>query len=662
MGVSGSYNFYGRLLLENKLLAIFALLLAFLGATLHTVQHWATVRVTEELLIDELNAGLENQLGPLSQAIESREIETLSAILSQVAEQDLSIITLLVADTDGRPLAGIPSADAATVQPPDQAAHRLRLWFDDSPIEHSIPLAVSGQPVGSVRVALDRSRAIRPAYRASFSVMMIMVIPVGLVLLTARMVVRRAVDPLKQLTQAADEISTGNLYPRIDIGVRVNCWEIKQCQQTECPAYLSLSQQCWYIDGTPCEGYEPRFPQKLVACRTCEVYQAHRGDEIVQLADALKHMTHVLVDSQEELVKSEDFQKRLIRSSFDGIVATVADDTITIFNRMAEELIGYSRDEVVGLLDWRVFFEDGLEKIMDKPITWGRVRRTRGFPPRESVLKRRDGSLIAVRLAGISIFERGRRIGRVFYFQDMREINHLREELIRSERLAATGQAAAGISHSVRNILDGLRGGIYVYQVGRRRGDDQKIEVGWEMIERNIEIISDLVKDLLSFAKDRKPDYEEVDPAELISELLASLGVSNQNRVTVEADIAPGSEKVKLDRHTFSQCLGNLVRNAMEAIPPNRNGTVQIAVRTAGDRAWFTVTDDGTGMNPETIKKIKGGMYSTKGAKGTGLGLLVIQKIVKEHDGILAIDSEEGKGSTFSIEMPLEPGSADRQR
>jgi len=306
----------------------------------------------------------------------------------------------------------------------------------------------------------------------------------------------------------------------------------------------------------------------------------------------------------------------------------------------------------VGRIDWRVFFEDGLEKAMDTPRTWERVRRVRGFPPRESAVKRQDGQLVDVLLSGISLYERGRHIGRVFFFQDLREVHRLKEELIQSERLAATGQAAASISHSLRNILDGAGGGLYVFRHGRRLGDEDRMETGLGMIERNVGIISDLVKDLLNFAKERAPDYEEIDPRALIEEVFGDVGAREPDRIELRAEVAEGAGMVTLDVHAFRQCLGNLVHNALEAIPPDRSGTVRVGYETKGDRAVFTVIDDGVGMSPETIEKVRGGMYSTKGSKGTGLGLLVIQKIVTEHRGALTIQSEEGKGSVFRIEIP----------
>jgi signal transduction histidine kinase len=101
------------------------------------------------------------------------------------------------------------------------------------------------------------------------------------------------------------------------------------------------------------------------------------------------------------------------------------------------------------------------------------------------------------------------------------------------------------------------------------------------------------------------------------------------------------------------QCLLNIVSNAIDAIPPDRQGRVEVTTfRDGENRLCFKVLDNGVGMNREIKDKILKGMFSTKGSKGTGLGLLVVQKIVQEHQGKLEIDSKKGEGSEFLVSLP----------
>lgn len=645
LDVKNPLPFYRKLLLENKILLFFTFLVLILGAITLFTTHWAVTWYISEMLADRTAKAIEPWKSEL--AVAKTGPSKISPILKQIVQRDPFLAYAVLTDQNDRIIgyAGdIPPLKTFLEPDPNENPHT----------DNAVTITHEGNDIGKLHLGFAGKYARGYATKAVMAVASLMMLPVLLLLVASRMVVRRAVMPLKQLTRVADEISTGNLDPVIDFGIRVNCWETKNCQRTDCKAYQNFKQQCWYIDGTPCEGYEPRFPQKLAGCRTCEVYQLHRGDEIVQLADAIKHMTNTLVESRENLVKSGDYQQRLIRNSFDGIVATDDREVITIFNTVAEELSGYDRKNVIGQKSWREFFKEGLEKIMDIPMTHEKERRLRGFPPHESQVRRADGTWADVRLAGISMYDKGIHLGRVFFFQDMREIKRLRDDLIRNERMAATGQAAAGISHSIRNILDGFRGGVFIFKQGQRKNDEKKIEMGWDMIERNTEIISDLVKDLLNFSKDRVPEYEECEPAELLESVLESAGLNSNNGVLARVELDEPGRKVMIDRHSFHQCLTNLARNAAEAIPYDQKGEIVLGTKFKDGKILFYVKDNGEGMSAETIEKIKGGMFSTKGSKGTGLGLQVAQKIINEHQGTLEIESELNAGTTFLITIPTE--------
>ena len=251
----------------------------------------------------------------------------------------------------------------------------------DSEIEHAGP-GIAG------KAFQQHLRTIKPIFFVSLGC---------LILLSSLFALRLSKDltkPVVRLTGLADEISQGSLDVELDFGQHVNCWEIKHCRKSECAAYENREVQCWFVDGTPCEGYEPRFPQKLGQCRQCEVYQAHRGDEIVQLADSFKHMAYKLKISQKDLKGAYNLQKHLIENSFDGIIASDMQGVILIFNRVAEQLTGFQDDEVVGKKTWRNFFYPDLLEEIHKPLLDDGSTVVQGFPPRESVIFRRDGELV----------------------------------------------------------------------------------------------------------------------------------------------------------------------------------------------------------------------------------------------------------------------------
>jgi PAS domain S-box-containing protein len=470
----------------------------------------------------------------------------------------------------------------------------------------------------------------------------------------ARIFFRYATRPIVELTRLADQVSVGDLKVDFDFGVPVQCWEIKNCGREDCAAYRDTSVQCWFVDGTPCEGYEPRFPQKLMGCRTCEVYRKHKGDEIVQLYDSFRHMTHDLQAYQEEVERSNRFQGSLIHNSFDGIIATDETDKVRIFNRIAQNLTGYTEEDVVGKMTWHEIFVSELSRDMQQPLFEDGSGVIFGFYRQEQTLRRKDGGTVDVRASGITLEEEGQHVGKVFFFQDLGEIKKLREELIQKGRLAATGQTVASISHSVKNILDGLRGGAHVYNRGVRIEDPALRKEGWVMVQRNIDRISGLVADLLNYAQDRKPALERIDPNELIADVATTLQAKAEGQGTnVEVHPDDAVSRWMLDAHAVHQLLMNLVNNALDATAGIAGGWVCVSTHlTEGDELELRVQDNGPGVPLSLIDNLFVSVVSTKGSRGTGLGLPVVYKIAKEHGGTVVLDTEMGSGATFRVFIP----------
>jgi signal transduction histidine kinase len=238
------------------------------------------------------------------------------------------------------------------------------------------------------------------------------------------------------------------------------------------------------------------------------------------------------------------------------------------------------------------------------------------------------------------------------------EIRRLEQELIKSERLAAIGQTVASIAHYIKNILFGLKGGIYLVNVTPKEDKTDSLQTGREMLERNVGRMSDLVLDLLEYSKDSEPDYESCFPNEIANEV-CSLMESRAKEYDVEVihdfDLSLG--EVALDRKGIHRCLLNLVSNAIDAclFDSSKEKRWVVEVKTILDNdegVKFEVSDNGCGMDQEVKERLFTSFFTTKEGRGTGLGLLITQKIVQEHGGTITIDSEPGKGSTFTIRLP----------
>lgn len=238
---------------------------------------------------------------------------------------------------------------------------------------------------------------------------------------------------------------------------------------------------------------------------------------------------------------------------------------------------------------------------------------------------------------------------------DITELKKIEASMIEAERLAAVGQTVAGLAHSIKNILMGLEGGMYIVSVGLKKNDQAQIAEGWEMLERNFKKTTSLVKDFLNFAKGQRPNLEMIDPNEVVQEIVSLYADSVAKKgITLSAELDKQARKEPLDRKGIHACLTNLVSNAIDACEasPEKDKFVKIITSDKKDLLVYEVVDNGCGMDYEIKKKIFTTFFTTKGGEGTGLGLLTTRKIIHEHGGKIFVSSQKGKGARFRIELP----------
>lgn len=391
-----------------------------------------------------------------------------------------------------------------------------------------------------------------------------------------------------------------------------------------------------------------------------------RAEEKIDIRRQLSEYTHDLEGKIEiatrELRRRSNFLDKLIRSSNDGIVATDEHFQIVVFNPGAERIFGFFQEEIVN--------QRSLPELLSEELA-GTVRRAmdahRSFkelPWREAVITSKSGEHIPVMFSGSILYEGGQKLGAVAFFQDLREIRRLQRELVHSERLAAVGQTVAGLAHGIKNILHGLKGGSYLVDVGIAKKDSERLSKGWEMIKRAIGRTSNLVLDLLSYSKEREPQFERCSPNEIAAEVCDLVRErAEQEHAELVCDFDPAIGSVLMDPHTLHTVLLNLVSNAMDAclFDENTSKNWRVSVRTAAEtrsQIRFEVSDNGMGMNDEVKEKMFTSFYSTKGHRGTGLGLLVTHKLVEEHGGRIEVDTQLGRGTTVKVWLPFrEAGS-----
>jgi len=275
----------------------------------------------------------------------------------------------------------------------------------------------------------------------------------------------------------------------------------------------------------------------------------------------------------------------------------------------------------------------------------------------EEVLVTRNGRRINVLVHTQPIFDEDLNINAVMeVFTDVTEVKRLQRQL------ALTGRAVAGTAHRIKNILMGLEGGIFIVNDGLEMDDKQAIFNGWEMVERNVERVTAIVRDLLFCAKERAPNFEHgVCPQEILLEVrdLYADRMADEE-IEIVADLTLPHHRGTFDPESIHNLLCNLVANAIDACrfdSSDQKTGHQVVLRCRRNEdghTVFQVEDDGEGIPDELTLKVFNEFFSSKGTEGTGIGLLVVQKVAEEHGGSVSFDSHPGEGTTFTVTIPEE--------
>lgn len=378
---------------------------------------------------------------------------------------------------------------------------------------------------------------------------------------------------------------------------------------------------------------------------------------ISKQGDEVQHVIEMSIDVTEteklahDLLKENYFRHQLTEKSFDALVGTDAAGIVNIFNPAAEKLFKISAFEVIGRRSAWDFLPEEFRRSFE--------RRQRSLVLHETTVHDSDGEAIPVRFSGAVLGENSGIIGGAAFLQDLRAYKKLEREKLTNERLAVVGQTVAQLSHGMKNILTGMQGGLYGIKAGMKRDDKERLQVGWERLERNVGRINELVRGFLGYTKEHVPAVEPTDLNALAEEVKA-LFKDTADSAGIKLDFVgtPGMKPVNVDPNDMHVCLSNFISNAIDACREKRkvNGDLSVTIRLMekDGKIVIEVADTGCGMDEETNHKIFNTFFTTKGLGGTGLGLLVTSKLVRSHGGEVSFESVLEKGSVFRIELDRE--------
>jgi signal transduction histidine kinase len=230
------------------------------------------------------------------------------------------------------------------------------------------------------------------------------------------------------------------------------------------------------------------------------------------------------------------------------------------------------------------------------------------------------------------------------------------KELIASERMATIGQTVAGLSHAIKNIAGGLKGGGFVLEKGLSLDNKKYLMDGWQMIKGNVEKITHLSMDLLNYSKTADIQFSLCDPNQPVRDVLRLMTpLAEENSITLLTELDEGLKPFYFDPEGIQRCLLNFVVNAIDACIDAKSPSSIVSIKTTFVDGWgveYQVRDNGCGMDDDIQAKLFNEFFSTKGTRGTGLGLMITQKIIDTHHGEISVTSKKGEGTLLMMRLP----------
>jgi len=362
---------------------------------------------------------------------------------------------------------------------------------------------------------------------------------------------------------------------------------------------------------------------------------------------------------EKKLKEANDFLMNLIESSVDGIIVTDMKGDILIFNKGAENLLGYQGEEVVEKMNIRSIYQPGVAKeVMDKLRSpdFGGIGKLTSFP---IFHRKKDGELIEGDLSASIIYdEKGNEIASIGIFKDLRErlkmereLREIQQALLQSEKLTAMGRLTSQIAHELNNPIYGIMNTLELLKTeippeSKRR---RILELSLSEIQR----LSEMLRNMLSFSKPEEEKRRPVKIDELIEGILLVMEKQmKESNIQVEASFDSDIPEVMASTNQMRQVMLNILKNAKEAMP--KGGTLTVRTTREGNKVLIHIQDTGIGIPEEIRDKIFEAFFTTKQkVKGVGLGLSVCYGIIKDHGGEIKVESEEGKGTTFTLSLPV---------
>jgi two-component system NtrC family sensor kinase len=374
-------------------------------------------------------------------------------------------------------------------------------------------------------------------------------------------------------------------------------------------------------------------------------------------------------EGTEMLAEERGFADRILEGVKEGVLAADPKGTVVFFNKSMEAMLGYSAAEVCGKIPLARLLPFGeMERLKERlgSEEGGKNKRLLLF---ETNLLDRRGKSISVQMSPALLSGKDD-LGIVAFIRKLREMRKAEQEdadpsrLLQQDKMMSLGRLAASVVHEINNPLAGILNYLRLMLKILSRGavneaEMEKFRNYLTVVERETDRCSRIVSSLLAFSRRSKMEYAEMSVNELLerSTMLSQHKMALQN-IQVKIGLDPNLPLIVGDFNQLQQCIINLIFNAIDAMPQGGTLTVSSAVRSDEGVVLIGVTDTGCGIPEEDLPNIFEPFFTTKTeGKGLGLGLSTVYGIVDGHKGTIRVESEVGKGTTFTIELPAQKKS-----
>lgn len=380
--------------------------------------------------------------------------------------------------------------------------------------------------------------------------------------------------------------------------------------------------------------------EEIVGERTSELRKSNK-----QLREEIKVRKRTEKAHQESEMKL----RSVTASANDAIIILDNIGNISYWNKAAKKILGYSSREVLGkechiLLAPKRFYDDykkGFANFREagKGPVIGKTL--------ELVAVKKNGIEFPIELSVSAVKLKGK-WNAIGILRDITERKEMEEKLMRQEKLAMLGQLAGGIGHELRNPLGAIKNAAYFLNMALEK-PELEVKETLELLDKEISTSERIISSLLGFARPKPPSRHKIDVQEIIDKVVLRATIPEGIRVVTHFENEV--PHILADSGQLSQVFGNLVLNATQAMPEGGKLVIESRLDDA-KRVAISFTDTGEGIPGEIIKKLFEPLFTTK-AKGIGLGLAVTKTLVEGHGGTIKVQSKVGKGSTFTVNLPI---------